>query len=202
MEGIVESATIDLEAIMENWCKSHTNKCTGGEMRGARGEDIELFVRNLVASIGLAREINLVAKKGTTDKKILRLHKGGRDYVKKHQVDVHIYLNDVFIAVIECKAYLDSCYYSRACEDFQLFKKFGYDLKQYVFSLENTIEMEAKLFRDAVTDDVCSGVFYALDGKRSSEKPVYDTQYRKKVNVEKLKEFVSMLYSLGDSVSP
>ena len=34
----------------------------------------------------------------------------GTKIEKDHQVDIHIYINDIFIAVIECKSYLESCY--------------------------------------------------------------------------------------------
>ncbi len=33
--------------------------------------------------------------------------------------------------------YLDSCYYVRACDDFKLFKKFGYNIKTFIFTLED-----------------------------------------------------------------
>ena len=63
--------------------------------------------------------------------------------------------------------YLDSCYYVRACDDFKLFKKFGYNIKTFIFTLEDSIKKETKLFTDYLTDNVCDDIFYMLDGKKN-----------------------------------
>jgi hypothetical protein len=115
---------------------------------------------------------------------------------KEHQVDLHLYKNDVFLAVIECKAYLDSCYYERACHDFHLFRKFGYPVKHYVFALEDSICEETKLFLDYQNDHICTEVFYLLDGKRSSSKPIYDRTFKKDINPKKLMSFLETLKAL------
>jgi len=187
-----------LARIMDSWCESHVSDYSGGKMRDARGADIETFVRETITDVGKIMGRNLVAIKGDNDKKELKVVVDGEEIKKDHRVDVHIYLDGRFIAVIECKAYLDSCYYVRACDDFKLFKKFGYNIKQYVFTLENSLAENTKKFHDHVTDHVCDDVFYILDGKRSSTKPVYDAQYKKPINEKNMSNFVDHVCGLCD----
>jgi hypothetical protein len=104
-------------------------------------------------------------------------------------------LDDVFISVIECKAYLDSCYYVRACDDFNLFKKFDYSVGKYILTMENSIDEDTKEFTDAITDNVCDGIFCMLDGKRSSSKPIYNKKFFKSHNYTGLKKFIDYIYT-------
>jgi hypothetical protein len=187
MENVLEEQKKKLEDIMENWIKQ---KITPGQMRNLRGEDIENFVLETINLIGKKEKINLEAKNGKFDKKKLEIN----GITKEHQVDIHIYLDNEFIAIIECKNYLDSCYYTRACDDFLLFKRFGYSLKNYVFSIEDSIKSESKLFIDIVKENICNDIFYIVDGKRSSTKPLY--QFKKQVNKKKLECFVRSIYDL------
>ena len=187
----------DLDAIMDNWRISNSNNCTGGKMRSCRGEDIETFVKQCINDISKQLGINLVAKRGDDDKKELKVVTDDNKVIKKmHQVDVHVYLNNVFICVIECKAYLDSCYYVRACDDFMLFKKFNYPVKHYIFTLEDSIDADTKIFTDHITDHICTDIFIMLDGKRSSTKPIYDEKFKKQINQQSLLKFVDFIYDL------
>jgi hypothetical protein len=194
IDNIVEKSYIELNNIINNWCKNYDEIFSGGKMRGDRGEHIENFVKFVVNMFNSEYGVNVRAVKGTDDKKELKIP--GTEIKKDHQVDIHIYKNDIFIAVIECKAYLDSCYYIRACDDFKLFKKFGFDIKKYIFTLEDSIKEETKLFTDYVTDNVCDDIFYMLDGKRTSTKLIYDKKHKKNINKDKLIYFVKSLQKL------
>lgn len=185
-----------LSDIFTKWCGNCTNNCSGGEMRKQRGDDIELFVRDTINNIGKKLGVNLIAKKGIDDKKELIIYIENKKIKKQHQVDIHIYLNEIFIAVIECKSYLDSCYYVRACDDFRLFKKFEYYVKKYIFVLENSIKDETKIFTDHVNDNICDNVFYILDGKRSSSCPIYNPIFKKEINKINLNIFIDSIYML------
>lgn len=197
--SIFDYLMTNLNRIIDGWVSSHMSNASGGKMRGDRGNGIEDFVRDAVNYIGKEMEINLVAKKGDKDKKELKVTcPDGTEIKKQHQVDVHIYLNDKFVAVIECKAYLDSCYYVRACDDFVKFKKFGYNVKNFIFTLEDSIDKDTKIFEDYSSGYICNDIFVVMDGKRSSSKPIYDPTYRKEVNREKLQKFIDFLYSLKD----
>lgn len=196
-ENVIRSANIELYNIMDEWCKSNATGCSGGEMREKRGNDIELFVRNTINNIGELLNINLYALCGNDDKKDLIIDlSNGKKIIKQHQVDVHIYLNDTMIAVIECKAYLDSCYYVRACDDFKIFKRFNYNVKNCIFTLENAINEETKLFTDYINEYICDNVFYILDGKRISSKPIYDAKHKKNINKKELIKFIDFIFML------
>jgi hypothetical protein len=196
LELIRAKAMEELTGIMDKWCENYSENFSGGKMRGDRGADIEEFVRKTINRIGLEISRDLVAVKGSSNKKELKIQLGDKEIKKDHQVDIHIYLDGKFVAVIECKAYLDSCYYVRACDDFTLFKKFGYNVKKYLFTLENSIDEDTKMFTDHVTENVCDHIFCLLDGKRTSAKPIYDSKFRKPINMEKLYEFIDYMYEL------
>jgi hypothetical protein len=191
IDKIIEKSYNELEKIMDIWCKKCDDKITGGKMRGDRGEYIEKYVKNVINMFEKEYCINVKAIRGSDDKKELKIPE--TEIKKDHQVDIHIYKNDEFIAVIECKAYLDSCYYVRTCDDFKLFKKFGYNLKKYIFTLEDSMKDETKLFINYETDNICDDIFYMLDGKRCSSKPIYEKKYKKPINKEKLSYFIKSL---------
>jgi hypothetical protein len=194
-QRIAQYATTDLKKIMEDWCVLHDGEFTGGKMRECRGTGIEDLVIKIIQRIASRLQIDLVAKKGKFDKKKLVVPENHLIH-KLHQVDVHVYLNRSLVAVVECKSYLDSCYYVRACEDFELFKKFGYPVKTVIFSLEDSMDEKTKQFTDFWKNNVCDEVFYMLDGKRSSSKPIYRRQYTKEPREEKMMRFVSFLVDL------
>ena len=189
-----------LKTMMDKWCTAHNDdKFSGGKMRRSRGEEIERFVRYAVTIVGETCEMNVRAIKGGKDKKILSIDRNDCALTKAHQVDVHVYKADRFVMAIECKAYLDSCYYVRACDDFRLFDKFGYDLKKFVFAMEDSIDAKTKAFTDIVTDNTCDDIFYMLEGKRMSSKPIYDEKHRKPVNEAMLERFVRALHTSLDT---
>lgn len=198
IHNIIEKSCVELNNIMDKWCNNYEENYSGGKMRGDRGKDIENFIFYVIELFRDLYNINVVAKKGTADKKSLLLNYKNQIIQKEHQVDLHIYKDDTFIAAIECKAYLDSCYYVRACDDFALFKKFGYDIKTFIFSLENSIDENTKIFTDVVNEDVCDDIFYLLDGKRSSTKPIYKRLYKKNIKKEKVEYFINSIKNLFD----
>lgn len=198
-ETVIQTAEIEISNIIDEWCKSNANGCSGGEMREKRGSDIETFVRTTINKIGEILNIDLHARCGNDDKKDLIINlPDGKKLTKQHQVDVHIYMNGTFVAVIECKAYLDSCYYVRACDDFKMFKKFDYNVKNYIFTLENAIGEDTKLFTDFINEYICDNIFYILDGKRTSSKPVYDIKHKKPINKNELTKFINFIFMLGN----
>ena len=193
VKTIVDRSYESMNKIMDKWCEDYDSNFSGGKMRGCRGEHIEQFVREVVFSIKHVFDVDVTAIKGDKDKKTLTLQHDGSPLTKDHQVDIHIYRDGVFVSAIECKAYLDSCYYVRACDDFRLFDKFEYNIKKYVFALENSIDQKTKAFTDIITDNTCDNIFYILDGKRVSTKPVYMKQFRKPINRDRLADFVKTM---------
>jgi hypothetical protein len=193
---VLDKAYAESNNMIDNWCKNYDEKCSGGKMRGDRGDHIENLVKKTVKHIQDTYGMNVYAVKGSDDKKQLSINYNEKIIKKDHQVDMHIYKDDKFIAAIECKAYLDSCFYVRACDDFTLFKKYGYDIKTFVFTLEDSIDENSKLFIDIHNNFICDEIFCMLDGKRSSSKPIYNKKYKKHVNKEKLTHFITALLKL------
>lgn len=192
--NIFDDSYSDLNNVLESWCLEHEGGSTGGQMRNSRGNKVELFVQGVIEKFKTSYGINVYAKIGETDKKDISIG----SITKEHQVDIHIYKDDKFIAVIECKSYLDKCYYGRACNDFKTFKDGGCDLKYFVFSLERSIKEDTKDFLNAQYQNVCDEIFYVLDGSRSSKKPIYDRRFKKPINKDKLKIFIKSMQKLFD----
>ena len=195
IENIIKKSYDKLNNIIDNWCDNFDNNLNEGKMRECRGNNIENFIKYVIELFNNIEGNNIYAIKGTDDKKELRIP--GTNIKKYHQVDIHIYKNNKFIAIIECKAYLDSCYYVRACDDFKLFQKFGYPVKHTIFTLENSIDEDTKIFTDHLNDHICNDVFYILDGKRSSAKPIYDEKYKKMINHDNFVRFIDFIYSIA-----
>ena len=84
----------------------------------------------------------------------------------------------------------------RACDDFKMFKRFDYNIKNYIFTLENAISDDTKIFIDYVNEDICDDIFYMLDGKRTSSKPVYDAKHKKTINKTELTKFIDFIFAL------
>jgi hypothetical protein len=118
IDNIIEKSYIELNNVMDNWCKNYDENFSGGKMRGDRGEHIENFVKNVVN----------------------------------------------------------------------------------IFTLEDSIKEETKLFTDYEKDNVCDDIFYMLDGKRASNKPIYDKKHKKNINKEKFIYFIKTLQTLLISI--
>jgi hypothetical protein len=185
-----------LNKMMEKWHNIEDTQFTGGKMRASRGDSIESFVEYAINYIGIQLNVDLIAKRGFKDKKKLITNFNNVEICKQHQVDIHIYLSGNFIGVVECKAYLDSCYYVRAMDDFKLFQKFGYKVKNIIFTLEDGMSKNTKTFIDFMNEDIQLTLLYLTDGKRVSSKPIYKSQFKKEINIEILKKFINTIYLL------
>ena len=195
LNDIVNFSMNKLNKLLDDWCLLNDNGCSSGYMRENRGSTIENLVIEIIDEIATKTKINLTAKLGKFDKKNLILPHN-IEISKLHQVDIHVYVDDKFTAVIECKSYLDHCYYVRACNDFELFKKFDYNVKTVIFVLEDSIDEKTKRFTDFLNNNVCDDIFYMLDGKRSSSKPIYKKEYKKQAKDENILKFISFIFNL------
>lgn len=163
----------------------------GGQIRASRGE----LVENMIDIV--CKHLGIKSLKGSNDMKVITVTgRDGNVYKQSHQVDRHLYYRGSLIAVVECKAYLDACYYVRACSDFKRMKKEYPGIKAFIFSLENSISDNSLAFTDVDFDYVCDGIFFMCDGKRSSSKPIYMKKYYKSIVSDKLIAFVNTLKKL------
>lgn len=183
----------DLYNSIVEYYNTNTDKLeneTGGKIRAGRGNIVETMVDMICKSLGIECRV------GTSDLQRISIVSNGKEYSQEHQVDRHLYVGGRLIAVVECKAYLDSCYYVRACSDFKRMKKLHPNIKSYVFALENSISDEAVVFTDVDYDKSCDGIFYMCTGKRSSSKPIYKKEFAKVIRPESLASFVEQLRTL------
>lgn len=93
---------------------------------------------------------------------------------------MHLYINDIPIIFAECKTYLDKCYLDRANSDLFHLRKINDNIRCIIVSLENAVSTNAEnYFKDLGNIDK---IFYLVDGKRSSKKPVWKKEYYKPIN--------------------
>ncbi len=167
----------------------------GGVIRAARGELVEKIV-DIVCNSIREKGHNIVARVGDSDLQTITISSADASYSKKHQVDRHIWVNDSLEAVVECKSYLDSCYYERACNDFKIMKIKHPNVKCYILSLEDSIGDESRIFTDAIFGNICNGIYHLCNGKRSSAKPIYRREYYKPIQQPSLVRFIRSICSL------
>lgn len=139
------------DEMVYEWINNNNKGITGEEMRQNRGDAVENYVKNIINIIGKKTNKKLIAMKGSESKIKISSIIDNIEIKKEHQVDIHIFLDDKIISVIECKSYLDSCYYTRALYDLNIFKKFGYNLKKYIFTLEESINKDILIFLNFYT---------------------------------------------------
>lgn len=115
-------------------------------------------------------------------------------YELKFQVDRHLYTKKL-VGLCECKAYLDRDMMARASSDFaRITKSLKEKPKTFILGLEDAVGSDA--YDYYMDEGNIDNVFYLLDGKRSPKKPIWKPKYRKSINVEKLKEFVSFIQKI------
>lgn len=171
------------------------NTGSGGKIRGANGK----FVEDMVKGICL----DLFDIHGIKD---YRLMHGNKDKIKVSSengsidvaVDVHMYVKNIKM-FFECKTYLDKCYLDRAHSDSSHLKNNDNTSQCLVISLENSIAKKSEnYFMDQKTNGVptIDKIFYLLDGKRSSSKPIWKEDFYKPINEKKLLELIDYIESV------
>ena len=163
----------------------------GGEIRAIRGDSTERMVDIVCEYLRTNCGVNVSSKVGDDDKQIIAIGAISR----KHQVDRHVYAGDRLALIIEVKAYLDSCYYERACNDFKVMRLGHPTVKTVVLALENGISNDSVIFTDAVFDNVCDKICYLCAGKRSSARPMYRREFRKPLERQGVRQLVEAVYN-------
>jgi hypothetical protein len=104
------------------------------------------------------------------------------------QVDKHVEIENSLRIIGEAKTYLDKTYVERASSDFNIIKKYNTigDKKifSYIISLQDCVKKETLSFfmRDGHIDNV----FILMDLKRNATKPIWNPEFRKTINLDKL----------------
>jgi hypothetical protein len=162
------------------------NLNAGGKIRGKNGELVENMIKNILKELCLLNNVSSFKITGKKDDSIRVFSKNGHIDVS---TDVHFYINEKPIFFIECKTYLDKCYFDRANSDFKQLKAQHSDANCVIVSLENGIALNAEnYFMDQGNTD---NLFYLVDGKRTSKKPIWGKGFYKPINEDKLFNLIS-----------
>tara|TARA_B100001971_G_scaffold189509_1_gene191593 strand:+ start:430 stop:1176 length:747 start_codon:yes stop_codon:yes gene_type:complete len=179
----------------------------GGTIRqqnGKLGEDfVEILFNHIVKFF--FEDKNIIIKNGNKKeekKNISITSKNGETFTKKHSVDIHVYFNNELKICVECKSYLDSCYFGRALLDFHTYKQDNngrfQDMIPMIFAFEEAADKNTLNFEMANLN-IYPNIFYMLDGNRSSKKAYWKPKYRKQINQDKLLKFIKHIYNIFDN---
>jgi hypothetical protein len=159
----------------------------GSKIRTIKGDLVENITFNIIKDI---------CKLNNIPETEYKLYKGKQNPKRCHSkngyidvsVDVHFDIGK-YSLYIENKAQVDKCYLDRSHSDLSKLKKetsFG-----IVVALENDIKQESlNYFLDKKGLD---GVFFLVDGKRSSKNPIWAEDNFKTINTEKLKTLIQFI---------
>lgn len=179
----------------------------GGTIRqknGKLGEDfVEILFNQMVKYFFKDKNIKIKNGNDKKEKKNISItSKNGKILKKKHSVDIHVYFNNELKICVECKSYLDSCYFGRALLDFHTYKKDNEnkfkDIIPMIFAFEEAADQNTLDFEMANLN-IYPNIFYMLDGKRSSKKAYWKPEYRKQINQDKLLKFIKFIYKIFDN---
>lgn len=186
----------DMQSLYDKYEKKHKDFHLGslgnlneGAVRFERGCYVENLIDDLWLDIGLLKQ-----KEHTTNNKKHLVKSVSKKYTINKALDRNCYSNNILKAMIECKAYVDSCYLERADNDSKVLEEGGYVVPKVVVGLENACSFEALNFW--LERKNLENVFFLVEGKRSSSKPIYKKEYYKNLSFEKFSKLCNWLYKL------
>lgn len=179
-----------------------------GKARKATQTFVENFLQFIIDCItNRVPKYKIESRVGSKDFLSLTIDYKNKTYINdKIQVDRHLYVDNMPLAFIENKTYLDSCYLDRTLSDF---KKIIHSLYQrhlepadygfVVFAGQNCCSenklycYEAELYnsvKDIIDENRGLDIhyFFFLKGKRDSKTPIYKQQYE--LDDDVIKEFI------------
>jgi hypothetical protein len=165
----------------------------GGKVRKINGDLVEKIFSKVVELTFQINEstVNITGKKQDSEK--ITSKNGGFIYVS---VDVHAKSEKAnFFA--ECKTYLDKCYLDRASSDLKHFKKNPKNVC-LIISLENAVAKNAETY--FLDEGYVDRIFYLVDGKRNSSRPIWKKEHSKSLNKSKVLELINYIESYINKV--
>ena len=127
------------------------------------------------------------------------------DYAYGISVDKQVYIDDVFVLGIECKAYTENAMIKRILVDFSLLKTIYPDLNCYLFQLESQLggdysDLKEITFGSKPTHTLMSyfpevklNVFTFLEGERKVDEPIHKKEFFKPLKREQVEKAVTLL---------
>ena len=120
-------------------------------------------------------------------------------------MDKQVYIDDVFVLGIECKAYTENAMIKRILVDFSLLKTIYPDLNCYLFQLESQLggdysDLKEITFGSKPTHTLMSyfpevklNVFTFLEGERKVDEPIHKKEFFKPLKREQVEKAVTLL---------
>ena len=157
-------------------------------LRQLRGDFLEQTVLDTINAMNIE---NVTAKRYD---KIKVISPNGRN--KLHGTDIHVYNKNRLHTVIECKSYIDSCFYSRTCSDMNIFKLFHVKpVNTILVTLEDAIREDTKHFYNELYNKPIDHTFILSTYKRSN-KPFWERYRPTKGNKKQINDFVKELRNI------
>jgi hypothetical protein len=175
------------DLVIEYCDKTLNEEVTEGGKRGISGALGEIIAEMILEFCCNHLKIeNFKVYRGSSKK--IKCYKDENSYVDI-QVDRHLDINDELKICTEAKTYLDSSMLVRAINNFQTIKEYKEEssIKCYIIALQNATKDETFNFYVHNDCDDVDNVFFLMDGSRKSSEPLYEPQYRKTINLERLK---------------
>ena len=157
------------------------NTNAGGKVRQKNGSIVENICEIILRELCILNKINQFNIGGKKIDSVRIFSKSG--YIDA-SVDIHFSINNRNVLYGECKTYLDKCYLDRANSDLSHFKKLDHKNECVIISLENSTRKESENF--FLDDGNINKIFYLVDGKRNSKKPIWKNEFYKPINQNSL----------------
>ena len=159
----------------------------GGKVRQANGDLVENIFKKvsyLVCNMHGFTSVNITGKSDDC----IRIFSKNGGYIDA-AVDVHVKVPSTINFFAECKTYLDKCYLDRASSDLKHFKKDGNVC--FIIALENAVSSTSETY--FLDEGYINKIFYLVDGKRSSKKPIWKKNHFKPLNKSKVFELINCI---------
>lgn len=181
IESMYNTAMSDANRIYEE------SENGGGKVRQANGDLVENMFKRISYLVCNLHGFTSVKITGKSDDSIRIFSKNG-GYIDA-AVDVHVKISPTINFFAECKTYLDKCYLDRASSDLKHFKKDGNIC--IIIALENAVSNSSETY--FLDEGYVNYIFYLVDGKRSSKKPIWKKNHFKPLNKLKVLELINCI---------
>lgn len=186
LEKDITQFHIELNSIVKEYCDKAWNSNEGGKRRKIMGDLGEKISHKIFEfCLNYLKVNNSIVYTGNEKKILCKINDNAYFYA---QVDKHVEISNELIMICESKTYLDKPYIERANADFSLIKKYNTigDKKIFscIISLQDAIKKETLSF--FMLDGQIDNVFILMDNKRSPKKPIWNPNFRKNINFDKL----------------
>jgi hypothetical protein len=182
----------DLNQIVHEDCETAWKINKAGMRRKIMGEMGEKITQKIidycVTYCGISNTLLYI---GSKEK--IRCQIDKNSYVDA-QTDRHLKIKDKLVLICEAKTYVDASMVARARADFGDIKKYnenGKSILSCIISLQDSVKKESLNFHMA--QGTIDYVFFLMDSKRQSSKPIFRPEFRKKISLDRLYECINKL---------